>query len=1215
MSIITQRYHPVLSDVLTLADLPEFLSFGNQPLTNLLDKIHYKDLQYSKSLSGDSANYSLEIVSKKRIGFELFGSGISFVLNPDFQDGQISSFPVILQYRWEVLAFLKSFKTENFSFFPQDVFRLGLKLFRISEEDATTQAIKTFVSPEPNTGKLQQVTNDIATSYGAVYNPSSPDISVYDYISEVGQSVGQNASSVIFNTYILNSVSFEVTKTNLKLYFSSVLPGKSLENYIKEIIMPWAKVSFSLTAAIEFPRSILIPVDSTTYQIIPPDSNGNPKVQLQFAEAEFLLNTNTGFEQRLQFAGTLNYPAMLGKTGLTVNFINLKLDLSRTTNIPEAAADGRPPDFVGVFVQEATIGFPQFWNHDGTNSTAVIKGRNLIIGTGGISGFISLESGQPTGGGQSLFTLGNAAPGKHFGLAIHQFFIEFKQNAIVQSEVRGTLKIPGFKHGNADAEIDVLVHIGHNGDFRITASDADGAYTFGIPGVFEIALRSVSIGRENSKWYLEAAGSLTITATIPHVETDFLKAPIEIKRLRIYQDGSLEFVGGGITLPTFIHISLGPVSLAMDHISFSSHEALYYPPAPAAPVNRQYFCFGFSGNLNIGRGSVDVRGDGVEFHFTRDNITFPLHTYLRIAGIGVDIKIPASASKEAADVFISGYLGMRRGTDTKGDAIDAGPEYQGSISVDLNKLKIHGKASMSMQPKVPAWIVDMELELATPLALGATGLGIYGFRGLIGSHYVASKAAADLTEEATWYEYLKKEKPPGSGLGITKEKFDAAKEGVSVGLGASIATMGDEGWAFSSKVFILLSMPEMFLIEGKASALHKRMGINNTEDPPFYAFLVIDSQSIQAGLGVDFRTPERDGKIMNLRGEMQMAFFFGNSSAWYINIGRDLPVEKRVQARLFKLFDAYAYLMLSNKGIRAGAGAKFSMEKKFGPVRAGLYAFLDIKGSISFKPLQIAGAIQLGGGLYLKISRFGIEIYIAAGLSAEAPMPFIIAGFIEIKLKIAIFKVRIKLEFTWVIEKKVETAEVKLIDAADFSSQTKADQYPFRAINILSEEAFILKYLSFDGHGNPESPDVRWDEYIIPMDSFIDIEFKRPVKPYLNRYGGGVSPLPQFNEYVAPQKSRMPQVKHSFIIENVELKIWNPDKPGWESYDPWEALESAFRNAGLSVNTGSFPFGYWQYQQQPRQIHIVAAAGPNTFRCKQWYTTGTVWYIIAAHAL
>lgn len=49
--VIGRRYYPALSSVMSMDDLPEALGFVRDGVTTLFDKIHFKDLQYSKSPS------------------------------------------------------------------------------------------------------------------------------------------------------------------------------------------------------------------------------------------------------------------------------------------------------------------------------------------------------------------------------------------------------------------------------------------------------------------------------------------------------------------------------------------------------------------------------------------------------------------------------------------------------------------------------------------------------------------------------------------------------------------------------------------------------------------------------------------------------------------------------------------------------------------------------------------------------------------------------------------------------------------------------------------------------------------------------------------------------------------------------------------------------------------------------------------------------------
>lgn len=1181
---INGHYYPPVTDIISADDLPEFLSFMGTALQSVTDRLHYKNFNYSKSANGDGAGYHLELISKKRLDFPIFNTGIYFILNPDAEDGSISTFYISLQYQWRILAFLRSFNIKNFSFSPEGFYRLGLQVFRISEDEAVSQAIKMFVYPAEGVTLLEQVINAINTAYSQSFTLPAEETGVFKYIEEtVVPVLNETVSTIVFSSFIKNG-DLDISKEKLHTYFNSLVPG-GVEAYIRKLITPKARASFSLTAALEFPRNMLQPLDSGG-NIITADAMGNPKVRLEFASADFAVDTEKGFEYQAQFEGNLSHGAMIGNTGFSINFQQLKLDLSKTTNIPEADADGRSPDFTGVFVKDATIGFPAFWNHDAAGSTAYLKGTNLIIGTGGISGTVSLAAtlvdGVANAHPASLFTLGDSA-GDGFSLSIDRFEMEFKLGAIVRSEIKGTMHIPGFKDSTGDdAHLKVTVFAGNNGDFRITVAEDDGIQALGIEGVFSLTIKSVTLGRENGRWYIEAAGSLQITANIPGIETDAFEKPIDIKKVRIWQDGSMEFIGGSIPLPTQIKIGFGPVSLGLNNISFNPHEAVY------RGITRRYFCFGFNGALNTGPGGVEVRGNGIEYHFTRDNNNLPLsdaearplHTYVRIGGIEVDIKIPGNASPEDADILIKGWLNIN--TAEEGDA--GGDEYSGGVLVDIRKgLGIKGKAGMRMKPKVPAWIVDVELEPGTPTPIAATGLGLYGYRGLVGDHYVASKSAINLPEDALWYEYLKKKVQ-----GINLPKFDPKKEGFSFGLGASIATMGDNGFVFSSRVLLLISIPEMLLIEGKANVLHKRLGLNDTDEPPFYAYLVVDKQSIQAGLGVNYKLPG-SGAILSIKGELQLAYFFSNSSAWYINIGKDLPEEKRVQARILTLFSGYAYLMISPRMIKAGAGAKFELKKKAGPVRIGFYAFLDMSGFISFKPIQIGGAIAVGGGLYIKVFGIGLEFHIELGLSAEAPKPFVLAGYFEVRFKIFFKKIRVRVSFTIKINSQLQTTEEPVfIESAGAQGNNGGANglIPYKAVNMLSEETFGL-YFSPNGT-LPDPVSVQgWSECEIPMDSYIDIEFKRPVKPYTNRFGGGRAPLPGFTQNVAPRKAKMPQVTHEFRVEGVgaapgvQIKIWKPATPGspaaWVDYNMWEAMSVNFAVNGLNINTGTYNYGYWQY--------------------------------------
>ena len=111
-------------------------------------------------------------------------------------------------------------------------------------------------------------------------------------------------------------------------------------------------------------------------------------------------DTVSGIGYDVDIAGSLGPSAYseIGNTGLLVQLDRLKLDLSKTKNIPEADAYGYSPDFTGVYARAVSVTFPPKWFYDETNppssSSATLRlgGYDMLVGTGGVSGTIMLES-------------------------------------------------------------------------------------------------------------------------------------------------------------------------------------------------------------------------------------------------------------------------------------------------------------------------------------------------------------------------------------------------------------------------------------------------------------------------------------------------------------------------------------------------------------------------------------------------------------------------------------------------------------------------------------------------------------------------------------------------------------------------------------------------------------------------------------------------------
>ncbi|MCQ9637798.1 hypothetical protein MP478_00180 [Chryseobacterium sp. WG14] len=406
---VTHRYYPRLSSVITKDDIPDILGFIKDGVTNLLDKIYYKDLQYSKGPKGDSAFYSLSIVSK-RIDIEIPGTGIALVLNPDLEnnDSKISAFPITVEYQWKILAYLRYFSLGNFSFEPQQIFEVALRVLNVTEEQAIAHFVNTFVSPtDQNITPLMQFVKDINASQNLGLTLPSDATTVTEVVQDIfNKSAGKYASLVGFATYLLTN-DLQETGNKVKIFFKSLLP-QDIDEFIKEVVLPKFKATLMLSAAIEFPRNILTPVyprgHANELDPIPENTPGYAnKVTLKFGEAVFYADTERGFGYNMDLALSTSTPAQIGNTGFAIDIHNMKIDLSKKENIAEADADGRPKEFMGVYMEYTEIFLPKKWfEKQQTGQTIGISANHLLIGTGGLSGNIAIR---PT---YSTKTVGNA---------------------------------------------------------------------------------------------------------------------------------------------------------------------------------------------------------------------------------------------------------------------------------------------------------------------------------------------------------------------------------------------------------------------------------------------------------------------------------------------------------------------------------------------------------------------------------------------------------------------------------------------------------------------------------------------------------------------------------------------------------------------------------------------------------------------------------------
>jgi len=1185
-----------LSSVITTDQIPESLNFIETGLDTILDKVFFKDLKVQRSSNFSSTAYDLDIVIQSGVlKLEIPGTGLLLLLNPDLDNpnGDYSVIPVSLTWDWGILQYFQDYKANSFSFSPKAIADLILDIAQVSDQNLLIAAAYNFISISDPLDKFVVDANNKYSNLNIPYPlDANQDVAVENILTAIDQYPDLSLYELLLADYIIDPSNLNKSLQNVDVLFSSVV-GYNIIGDVKALFIPKISASLELSAGLEIPRSVLIPVKASGE--IEEDESIKTVLLFEAGELTFSSDGGFGFDEFLSLSFPAAHPkAQIGNTGLVIGFTNAKLDVSRTSNIPEADAAGYPTDFVGLYVQEASIEFNRFGQDDTSKQSVAIVGDNLLIGTGGISGTIGLET---TGSLHRNFG--------SFDIELDKFSLTFRQNAITGSAISGKLTIPGFKTNNGPAVVLIDAAIKDNGDFDITAKPQAGGFPITIPDVLEVIVRKLEVGSVNGRFFVSVAGTLNFIANLP-VLGEILPKGVEINKLTIWDNGDLEFEGGFIAVPKSFRLQIGPVNMEVGNISLGAHSR------QLNGIDRNYRFFGFDGMINTGRAGVNASGNGIKYFFTTDNNgqDRPFDQFLSIDQILIDLSLPGDGDNA---LTLNGYLNMHN-PDPAISGSNAGSEYTGAVAFEIPKLHLSGSAGMRLDPSIPAFVVDIGLELAKPIPLGGTGLGIYAFRGLIGQHYMPAKSATtpSLPDTATWWDYYKAKSTITGREGIELDKF-ADKPGFSVGAGMSIATTFDSGFTFSSKLFLLLGMPDVFLMQGQAGILRNRIGLKDDIDPPFSALIVIGDNSVRGNLSVNYNVPESGslkGAVFGLQGTLDMAFFFNNASGWYLNIGKDNPESERIQAKILTLFKGHAYLMISSQGIKVGAGASFDFNKSFGPVGVGFGAYLNLGGFISFKPIQIGGFIQAGGYAYIKVWKFKLGLAVDLTLAVEAPNPFNISGSLQVKLNLPwpLPDVKFALEMSWHFNNNqhVLLEPLPVLQLPD----PEKGYLPAVAYNILSKETFQLNYLTNENSDViPVPGDAAWkynfnvpqdaQSVTIPLDSFIDIELLKPVKPGTVALGGAGNQLPDgYMEMLPPKKGINDQVRHEFEISGLDIFAWKEDgtNSGWVPYNIYEAVTAiVHENTGASaIDLSQLKPGYWQFVE-PNRYNKIRLLSQNMF--------------------
>jgi hypothetical protein len=229
----------------------------------------------------------------------------------------------------------------------------------------------------------------------------------------------------------------------------------------------------------------------------------------------------------------------------------------------------------------------------------------------------------------------------------------------------------------------------------------------------------------------------------------------------------------------------------------------------------------------------------------------------------------------------------------------------------------------------------------------------------------------------------------------------------------------------------------------------------------------------------------------------------------------------------------------------------------------------------------------------------------------ELIFPFLIlAEFkFELKIKLAIFKIKLKVHLSIKWEKGENQVNTDAVPPLTYKSDSPEIDYPkeerlknaVKGVHMLTNETFDLPVVQVF---NAPEPSIKDDDKLptIPLDTYIDIKIEKGLIPTPvagEKIGGHTSGATEFTDLIPPQKTQpgghvLRQVKHQYSIEDVEIKILNQQQNGWNKYNPYRAVLTN-DEANSIANIDKFKLGFWQKINDKYDTIRILASTPFSF--------------------
>ena len=611
---------------------------------------------------------------------------------------------------------------------------------------------------------------------------------------------------------------------------------------------------------------------------------------------------------------------------------------------------------------------------------------DVFVGNTGFSGKTNLNdpnlSWNSTGGanGDGAFEGLVATELGGFDGALKAFTVEFKQNVLVAAEIEGCVYVPYVKRvigldigldGNggftaiAKAPTCKFLPEGQPSD-QIAAGPAQPGYILSanIEDVFDFDVSRVEFHAGGSQ-----PAFVSLSGRVKLVVASFDLPAVDFNGLSIDTKGHVAIEGGWLDVAEAKSGPLSGFPLQITRIGFGVEKD-----------GRAWV--GLNGAIKLHEmlpAGVSIEGLKVSWK-DGERVNFSLE------GIGVELAVQGVFSFAGKAAFFqtdeaSGFRGsLKLSLDSVGLTIDVG------IMV----------GRMSDGTFFFYLFIDVDLPVGIPLF--STGAALYGFAGLL----AVNLQPARLESEHWYYGYYKR-----SPVGVTApEKWAVKRDAFAVGVGTTIGSMPDTGYAISAKVLLILSLPgPRILLQGKGSFIEKKPeNKDKTKEGTFEALLVLDTPAklFQANLSITFKM----GSLLEIGGGVDAAFSWADQpppDIWHVYVGEKTPEERRVHAKVLEFLKGDTWLMINRPhyfesadatskqrvgDFEIGGSLMLGADYDFSIAKVWLHLSVFAEAAVTWEPQQIMADAELKGSAGIVALGMELSAELDAKALAKASKPF-----------------------------------------------------------------------------------------------------------------------------------------------------------------------------------------------------------------------------------